>query len=78
MNAMVLTEWDPERIKDRVPLVLAAVGARRCGKSTSIAHLVYQMFNVFDLIVCFVGSAACSPTLEAMLEAHEVGLTLLL
>ena len=28
------------------------------------------MFNVFDLIVCFVGSAACSPTLEAMLAAH--------
>ena len=67
---MVLTEWDPNRIRDRVPLVLAAVGARRCGKSTSIAHLVYQMFEVFDLVVCFVGSAACSPTLEAMMECH--------
>ena len=68
---MVLTEWDPNRIADRVPLVLAAVGSRRCGKSTSIAHLVYQMFGVFDLVICFVGSAACSPTLEAMMERHD-------
>ena len=51
---MVLTEWDPNRIADRVPLVLAAVGSRRCGKSTSIAHLVYQMYGVFDLVICFV------------------------
>ena len=28
------------------------------------------MFEVFDLVVCFVGSAACSPTLEAMMECH--------
>ena len=68
---MVVTEWDPNRIRDRVPLVLAAVGSRRCGKSTSIAHLVYQMYEVFDLVICFVGSAACSPTLEAMMERHE-------
>ena len=28
------------------------------------------MFGTFDLVVCFVGSAACSPTLEAMMERH--------
>ena len=28
------------------------------------------MYEVFDLVICFVGSAACSPTLEAMLERH--------
>ena len=28
------------------------------------------MYEVFDLVICFVGSAACSPTLEAMMEAH--------
>ena len=66
----LVTVWDPERIQDRIPCVLAAVGARRCGKSTSVAHLVYQMYEVFDLVICFVGSAACSPTLEAMMEAH--------
>ena len=26
---------------------------------------------MFDLVICFVGSAACSPTLEAMMERHE-------
>ena len=66
----LVTVWDPTRIKDRTPCVLGAVGARRCGKSTSIAHLVYQMYEVFDLVICFVGSAACSPTLEAMMDRH--------
>ena len=28
------------------------------------------MYDVFDLVICFVGSAACSPTLEAMMERH--------
>ena len=28
------------------------------------------MYEVFDLVICFVGSAACSPTLEAMMERH--------
>ena len=67
----MLTSWDPERIRDRIPLVLAAVGARRCGKSTAISHLVYQMYETFDLVIAFVGSAACSPVLEAMMERHE-------
>jgi len=51
--------------------VLAAVGARRCGKSTAVMHLVYQMFSRFDLVVAFVGSAACSPCLEAMMERNK-------
>ena len=55
---------------DRVPVVLAAVGARRCGKSTAVSHLVFQMFERFDLVVAFVGSAACSPCLEAMMQRH--------
>ena len=29
------------------------------------------MYGVFDLVICFVGSAACSPTLEAMMERHD-------
>ena len=66
----MLTSWDPERIRDRIPLVLAAVGARRCGKSTAISHLVYQMYDTFELVLAFVGSAACSPVLEAMMERH--------
>ena len=66
----MLEQWDPHRIFDRVPVVLAAVGARRCGKSTAISHLVYQMFEKFDLVVAFVGSAACSPCLEAMMKRN--------
>ena len=66
----MLERWDPKRVFDRVPVVLAAVGARRCGKSTAISHLVFQMYERFDLVVAFVGSAACSPCLEAMMQRH--------
>jgi len=34
-------------------------------------HLVYQLYELFDLVVAFVGSAACSPCLEAMMERHK-------
>ena len=61
----MLAAWDPKRIFDRLPLVLAAVGARRCGKSTAVSHLVYLCYERFDLVIAFVGSAACSPVLEA-------------
>ena len=67
----MLPAWDPIRIEERLPVVLAAVGARRCGKSTAISHLVYQMFDKFDLVIGFVGSAACSPCLEAMMQRHK-------
>ena len=66
----MLEPWDPHRVFDRVPVVLAAVGARRCGKSTAITHLVFQMFDRYDLVVAFVGSAACSPCLEAMMKRN--------
>ena len=66
----MLSEWDPTRVFSRIPLVLAAVGARRCGKSTAISHLCYLLFEKFDLVVAFVGSAACSPCLEAMMQRH--------
>ena len=66
----MLAVWDPKRIFDRLPVVLAAVGARRCGKSTAVSHLVYLCYERFDLVIAFVGSAACSPVLEAMMERH--------
>jgi hypothetical protein len=33
-------------------------------------NLVYRLFDYFDLVVAFVGSAACCPVLEAMMERH--------
>ena len=33
-------------------------------------NLVYRLFNYFDLVIAFVGSAACCPTLEAMMERN--------
>ena len=33
-------------------------------------NLVYRLFNHFDLVVAFIGSAACCPTLEAMMLRH--------
>ena len=63
-------QWNPEVIRKRLPLVLAAVGARRSGKSTAVINLVYRLYDHFDLIIGFVGSAACCPALEAMMERH--------
>ena len=34
-------------------------------------NLVYRLFDTFDLVVAFVGSAACCPVLESMMERHE-------
>ena len=31
---------------------------------------MFQLFEKFDLVVAFVGSAACSPCLEAMMDRH--------
>lgn len=67
---MVFQEWNPDRLETRLPVVLAAVGARRSGKSTAVMHLVYTLFDTFDLVVAFVGSAACCPVLEAMMERN--------
>ena len=67
---MVFPPWDPERVRERLPVVLAAVGARRSGKSTAIMNLVYRQFDFFDLVIAFVGSAACCPVLESMMERH--------
>ena len=67
---MVFPPWDPERVRERLPVVLAAVGARRSGKSTAIMNLVYRQYDFFDLVIAFVGSAACCPVLESMMERH--------
>jgi len=67
---MVFQEWDPERLETRLPVVLAAVGARRSGKSTAVMDLVYRLYDTFDLVIAFVGSAACCPVLEAMMERN--------
>ena len=33
-------------------------------------NLVYRLYDHFDLVIAFVGSAACCPVLEAMMERH--------
>ena len=65
---MVFQEWNPKRLETRLPVVLAAVGARRSGKSTAVMHLAYMLYNKYDLVIAFVGSAACCPVLEAMMD----------
>ena len=63
----MLPTWDPESLKKILPFVIGCVGARRTGKSTAISHLLFQMSGQFDLVICFIGSAACNPTIEAMM-----------
>ena len=64
----MLPHWDPATLDNVVPFVIGCVGARRTGKSTAISHLLFQMSSRFELVVCFIGSAACNPTIEAMME----------
>ena len=40
------------------------------GKSTAVADLVHRMRNQFDLMICFVGSAACNPQLSGLMRQH--------
>ena len=64
----MLPHWDPATLDSVVPFVIGCVGARRTGKSTAISHLLFQLSTRFELVVCFIGSAACNPTIEAMME----------
>ncbi len=40
------------------------------GKSTAQQDLILRMVNKFDLVICFVGSAACNKFLEHILTEH--------
>ena len=66
----VLPEWDPNRLIERKPFNIALVGGRKQGKSTAQQDLIYRMKNEFDLVICFIGSAACNPFLEHLLSTH--------
>ena len=66
----MLPHWDPASLEAVVPFVIGCVGARRTGKSTAISHLLFHMASRFELVVCFIGSAACNPTIEAMMERY--------
>ena len=66
----MFTNFDPEDVRNRLPVVLAAVGARRSGKSTALMNLVLRLYDHFGLVIAFVGSAACCPVLEAMMNQH--------
>ena len=35
-----------------------------------MADLLSRQFNDFDLVICMVGSAACNPQLEGLLEKY--------
>ena len=67
---MALPEWNPDRIRNKIPYVLGLTGGRRQGKSTAMADLLSRQFNDFDLVICMVGSAACNPQLEGLLEKY--------
>ena len=66
----VLPTWDPNRLIARKPFVAALVGGRKQGKSTAQQDLLHRMANEFDLVLAFVGSAACNPFLEHLLTEH--------
>ena len=66
----MLPTWDPNRLKRKIPFNLGLVGGRRQGKSTAICDLLWKMKSKFDLVICFIGSAACNPILSLILEQY--------
>ncbi len=66
----VLPTWDPQRLIERKPFNLALVGGRKQGKSTAQQDLINRMSSEFDLVLCFIGSAACNPFLEHLLSTY--------
>ncbi len=67
---MVLPQWNPDRLRQKIPFNVALTGGRKQGKSCSVAHLVDLMKHDFDLVICMVGSAACNPVLEHLLTEN--------
>ena len=66
----MLPTWDPNRLIRRKPFNVALVGGRKMGKSTAQQDLIHRMKSEFDLVICFIGSAACNPCLEYLLNEH--------
>ena len=66
----MLPDWDPNRLAAKIPFNLGLIGGRRQGKSVAQADLVRRMSSRFDLVVAFIGSAACSPVLAKLMEMH--------
>ena len=64
----MLPTWDPNRLIRRKPFNVALVGGRKMGKSTAQQDLIHRMKSEFDLVICFIGSAACNPCLEYLLN----------
>ena len=63
----MLPRWDPNRLARKLPINVALVGGRRTGKSTACSHLVAMMKAKFDLIIAFIGSAACNPVIHQLM-----------
>ena len=40
------------------------------GKSTTVSDLLYRMRSEFDLVVAFIGSASCNPTLRGLMAKY--------
>ena len=69
--AGLLPRWDPDRLVKRKPFVIGLVGGRKQGKSSAQQDLLDRMGrSQFDLVLAFVGSAACNPTLSQIMRKH--------
>ena len=66
----MLPQWDPCRLAKKIPFNVALVGGRKQGKSTAVSDLVHRMSKKFDLVVAFIGSAACNPVLSEIMNQH--------
>ena len=66
----MLPRWDPARLQQKIPFNLALVGGRKQGKSCAVSDLVLRMKGQFDLVIAFIGSAACNPVIHQIMVEH--------
>ena len=50
---------------------VALIGGRRMGKTSASSDIIERTAKHWDLVIAFIGSAACNPVLETQMRFHK-------
>jgi len=50
---------------------VALIGGRRMGKTSASSDIIERTAKHWDLVIAFIGSAACNPVLETQMRVHK-------
>ena len=67
----MLPQWDPNRLISKIPMNVALIGGRRMGKTSASSDIIERTAKHWDLVIAFIGSAACNPVLETQMRVHN-------